>query len=370
MVRPVAPVHPVTLGYRQKMRSRPNYIHRGIDYGCPTGTPVVATIAGTVAYAGHGGGYGPAYGTQVIIRTGNVWHLYAHLSAVRVKAGATVAAGQLVGLSGATGNVTGPHLHLQENTQPPPAYTSDRSPRFIDAGGKPDAATVFDISFWAQAAPRWFGVPWSDRADDIAAEIRGNEPGSEASVHAFTEVYGEDQAATIADALPGFTRVPGRAGLELFYDASKWEPERPPANYSSGVQGRYALVVHLIRKTTGDHVAFVVTHGPVTFNNLKARFGAFLARLLADIDGPVVLAGDFNRNSKSPRTEVEKLGYRTMRAQAAIANESVAEFPSKGWNLSDIYTIPSQARITGGQVDVTSPRLSDHRRLEARVVVP
>ena len=59
-----------------------------------------------------------------------------------------------------------------------------------------------------------------------------------------------------------------------------------------------------------------------------------------------------------------------MRHQAAIANEGAYEFPSKKWNLSDIYTIPAKARITGGQVDLTPARLSDHRRLEARVVVP
>lgn len=370
MVRPVSIQWPVTLGYRQKARFNPNYIHRGIDYGCPTGTPVVATTGGTVVYAGRGGGYGPAFGIHVVIRTGNIWHLYGHLSAESVSVGQDVAAGQEIGRSGATGNVTGPHLHYAEFTQSPAAYQSDRSPRFIDAAAtSPAAVAVFDVSFWAQAAARWFGVPWADRAKGIAAEIKGNEAGSEASVHAFTEVYGEDQAATISGALPGFTRVPGRAGLELFFDASKWNLLRPAKSYASGIQGRWALVVHLTRATTGQHVAFVVTHGPVTYSSLKAQFGAWLARLLYDVDGPIVLCGDFNRNSKSPRTEVERLGYRTMRAQASIANESAHEFPSKKWNLSDIYTIPAEARITGGEIDLTSPKLSDHRRIEARVVV-
>jgi hypothetical protein len=372
VVRPVASRFSVTLGYRQKPRSARlrNYIHRGIDYGCPTGTPVVATTAGTVVHAARGGGYGSAFGIHVVIRSGNIWHLYGHLSAELVSVGQHVNAGQQIGRSGATGNVTGAHLHYQECTQPPSAYKSDRAPRFIDAAGATvtDPVTVFDVSFWAQAAARWFGVPWANRAKGIAKEIQGDEAGSEASVHAFTEVYGEDQAATIADALPGFQRVPGRAGLELFYDASKWAQTREAKSYASGVQGRYALVVHLTRKTTGEHVAFVVTHGPVTYNNLKARFGAFLGRLLADIDGPVVLCGDFNRNTKSPRTEVERLGYRTMREQAAVANEGAYEFPSKRWNLSDIYTIPSQVRITGGEIDLTSSLLSDHRRLEARCV--
>ncbi len=131
MVRPVAPNHPVSLGYRQRMSSRPSYIHRGIDYACPTGTIVVATKAGTVVYAGRGGGYGPAFGIHVVIRTGNIWHLYAHLSLEQVNVGQKIATGQRIALSGATGNVTGAHLHYQENTEGPPAYRSDRRPEFI-----------------------------------------------------------------------------------------------------------------------------------------------------------------------------------------------------------------------------------------------
>lgn len=373
MVRPVSAKFGVTLGYRQKARFNPRYIHRGIDFGCPTGTPVVATTGGTVVHAGRGG-YGSAFGIHVVIKTSQTWHLYGHLSSEAVAVGQKVTAGQFLGRSGATGNVTGEHLHYAEFTEGPAAYMSDRAPRFIDAAGGPAMPTVFDISFWGQAAPRWFGVPWAPRAKGIAAEIIGNETGTEASIHAFTEVYGGDQVKTITDALVGFDRAlkpsGGPAGLELFYDASKWTEERPAKAYPSGVQGRWALVVHLRRTTTGQHVAVVLTHGPVQSNSLKAAFGKWLARLVSQIDGPVVVCGDFNRNSKSPRTEIEALGYRTMPVQAAIANEGAAEFPSKGWNLSDIYTIPSQARITGGEIDLTPAKLSDHRRIEARVVIP
>jgi hypothetical protein len=132
MVRPVAAKYPVTLGYRQPMRSRPDYIHRGIDYGCPTGTEVHATRSGVVVAAGTGGGYGPAYGTQVVVRVGDIWCLYAHLSKALVRVGERVETEQAIGLSGATGNVTGPHLHYQENTQPPAAYKSDRKPQFVE----------------------------------------------------------------------------------------------------------------------------------------------------------------------------------------------------------------------------------------------
>lgn len=235
-----------------------------------------------------------------------------------------------------------------------------------------DSPTVFDVSFWNVASPRWY-TAWGPRAKGIAVEITGDEVGTEASVHTFAEVYSETQAATIRNALGrGFVRVSGRAGLELFYDASKWRLERKvhEGGYLSRIQGRYALVVHLERIDTGQHVAFVLTHGPVQSDSLKAAFGRWHARLLSQVDGPIVALGDYNRNTKSPRSEMERLGYRDMREQAPIINESSDEFPSRGWNLSDIYTIPSKARITGGEIDHTSARLSDHRRIEARVVIP
>lgn len=139
MVRPVSDKHKVTLGYRQKPSDPKlkNYIHRGVDYGCPIGTPVVATTAGVVVHAREGGGYGSAFGIHVIVRTGDVWHLYAHLSDAQVDVGDHVQAGQQLGLSGATGNVTGPHLHYAEFTEPPPAYKSDRMPKFIAAQAGP-----------------------------------------------------------------------------------------------------------------------------------------------------------------------------------------------------------------------------------------
>lgn len=135
MVRPVPAGVPVTLGYRQKARFNPFYIHRGIDYGAKTGTNTFATRTGVVVWAGdarkHGGGYGKAFGIHIVVRTGNIWHLYGHLSQEHVNVGDTVHTGQLIGKTGATGNVTGPHLHYAEFTKAPAAYTSDRNPQFI-----------------------------------------------------------------------------------------------------------------------------------------------------------------------------------------------------------------------------------------------
>ncbi|MFF4018519.1 peptidoglycan DD-metalloendopeptidase family protein [Streptomyces sp. NPDC001843] len=97
--------------------------HTGVDFVVPTGTPVKAVGAGTVVSAGWGG----AYGNQVVIRLADGHYAqYGHLSSISVSAGQTVTVGQRLGLSGATGNVTGPHLHFEIRTTP--NYGSDVDP--------------------------------------------------------------------------------------------------------------------------------------------------------------------------------------------------------------------------------------------------
>jgi murein DD-endopeptidase MepM/ murein hydrolase activator NlpD len=97
--------------------------HTGVDFVVPTGTSLKAVGAGTVVSAGWGG----AYGNQVVIKLDDGYYAqYAHLSQLSVSAGQTVTAGQQVGLSGATGNVTGPHLHFEIRTTP--GYGSDIDP--------------------------------------------------------------------------------------------------------------------------------------------------------------------------------------------------------------------------------------------------
>ncbi|MEU7423248.1 LysM peptidoglycan-binding domain-containing M23 family metallopeptidase [Streptomyces sp. NPDC040750] len=97
--------------------------HTGVDFVVPTGTPLQAVAAGTVVSAGWGG----AYGNQVVIKLADGHYAqYAHLSRLSVSAGQSVSTGQRIGLSGATGNVTGPHLHFEIRTTPD--YGSDIDP--------------------------------------------------------------------------------------------------------------------------------------------------------------------------------------------------------------------------------------------------
>ncbi|MGW6710508.1 LysM peptidoglycan-binding domain-containing M23 family metallopeptidase [Streptomyces sp. NPDC054956] len=97
--------------------------HTGVDFAASTGTTVKAVGAGTVVSAGWGG----AYGNEVVIRHADgKYSQYAHLSQLNVTSGQSVTAGQSVGLSGSTGNVTGPHLHFEIRTGP--SYGSDIDP--------------------------------------------------------------------------------------------------------------------------------------------------------------------------------------------------------------------------------------------------
>ncbi|MFD8330611.1 M23 family metallopeptidase [Streptomyces lydicus] len=94
--------------------------HSGQDFVVPTGTAVKAVHKGTVVKAGPwGGGDGPAYGNAIVIKHDNgMYTQYAHLSQIQVHVGQQVGAGQQIGLSGSTGNSTGPHLHFEVRTGP------------------------------------------------------------------------------------------------------------------------------------------------------------------------------------------------------------------------------------------------------------
>lgn len=88
--------------------------HNGIDVGAPNGTPVYASAAGTVIVAKNNGGYNGGYGNYIVITHDNgTQTLYAHLSAVDVSVGSSVAQGDQIGAVGNTGRSTGNHLHFE-----------------------------------------------------------------------------------------------------------------------------------------------------------------------------------------------------------------------------------------------------------------
>lgn len=95
-------------GRRRVLNGEARSPHTGVDFPAATGTPVYAAQAGKVALAEN------LYfsGNTVVINHGfGIYTLYAHLSEIQVQAGDTVKASQEIGKVGATGRVTGPHLH-------------------------------------------------------------------------------------------------------------------------------------------------------------------------------------------------------------------------------------------------------------------
>jgi murein DD-endopeptidase MepM/ murein hydrolase activator NlpD len=85
-------------------------IHRGIDLDVPTGTPVHAMATGRIRFAGTMSGFGSVIW---IDHAAGLLSIYAHLSQISVRPGTSVRAGDLIGLSGASGQVTAPHLHFE-----------------------------------------------------------------------------------------------------------------------------------------------------------------------------------------------------------------------------------------------------------------
>ncbi|MFD9434774.1 M23 family metallopeptidase [Streptomyces sp. NPDC060002] len=104
----------LSAGYAAK-GSRWAHRHTGQDFAVDSGTPVYAVGSGTVRATTCGDGFG----NQVVIRHRDGYFTqYAHLSRIDVRKGGHVRAGQRIGLSGATGNVTGPHLHFEVRITP------------------------------------------------------------------------------------------------------------------------------------------------------------------------------------------------------------------------------------------------------------
>ncbi|MFJ3670110.1 transglycosylase family protein [Streptomyces sp. NPDC090106] len=128
----VAPVNaPTGTPYHKTGSSWSKGYHTGVDFAVPTGTSVKSVAAGKVVTAGWGG----SFGYQVVVRhSDGRYTQYAHLSAISVRDGQSVGAGQRIGRSGSTGNSTGPHLHFEVRTGP--GFGSDVDPvAYLRAGG-------------------------------------------------------------------------------------------------------------------------------------------------------------------------------------------------------------------------------------------
>ncbi|KLI64770.1 peptidoglycan DD-metalloendopeptidase family protein [Aurantiacibacter marinus] len=97
-------------GFRRDPFTGGGAMHSGLDFRAPHGAPIHAAAAGTVTFSGWRSGYGQTveitHGSGMVTR-------YAHMSRFSTRAGAEVAAGEVIGAIGSTGRSTGPHLHFE-----------------------------------------------------------------------------------------------------------------------------------------------------------------------------------------------------------------------------------------------------------------
>jgi murein DD-endopeptidase MepM/ murein hydrolase activator NlpD len=99
----------ITTPYKKKGKMWSKGYHTGVDYAIKSGTEIVAVADGKIESAN----WGKSYGIQAVQKVVGGWVIYAHLSKLAIKSGDKVVKGQKIGLSGNTGNSSGPHLHFE-----------------------------------------------------------------------------------------------------------------------------------------------------------------------------------------------------------------------------------------------------------------
>ena len=122
-------------GYRSDPNTKQRKLHKGLDIRVAIGESVISPSGGQVMFAGSKTGFGLVV---EVLHDNQITTRYAHLDKILVKQPQRVEQGQLIGLSGQTGNATGPHVHyemlIKGEQIDPFAYTNEQVIRY--ANGK------------------------------------------------------------------------------------------------------------------------------------------------------------------------------------------------------------------------------------------
>ena len=203
-------IHPIT-GHQS--------FHSGVDLAAATGTPVLSSLSGIVIYAGSMDGYG----NTIILRhlDGSIQTLYGHLSILYVEVGESVKQGQIIALSGSTGNSTGPHLHFEIQQRTATGWSSINTNKIVafaqsvlrvaqqhQADRSPSASP---IAFNAQPT-----TPTTPQETLIRVALEVNA--SNLSVGASTSMMVLDANGNLLATLPAmqaFDAIPSSAGITI-----------------------------------------------------------------------------------------------------------------------------------------------------------
>ncbi|MET9848865.1 peptidoglycan DD-metalloendopeptidase family protein [Streptomyces ossamyceticus] len=148
-IKPVNAAYGTKFGVKGHMWSSGR--HTGLDFPAAVGTAIKAVAAGRVSSVSRSG----PYGNHLTVDHGSgLSSLYAHMSEIVAKARETVAAGSLIGRVGATGNVTGPHLHLEARVNGKPV---DPMP-YLTGGGSALNTPGSGVQRWAGVVRQALGL--------------------------------------------------------------------------------------------------------------------------------------------------------------------------------------------------------------------
>ncbi|MRF37125.1 phage tail tape measure protein [Staphylococcus sp. KY49P] len=176
--------------------------HYGMDFGMPTGTKIKALTDGTVTQAGAVSGGG---GNQVTLKEpGGKWYQwYMHMSKILTKKGAKVKAGDLLGLSGNTGNSTTPHLHIQRMKGYPSNETAVNPKKWLESlkGGGSKSASKWKPQ--VKKALEMNGLPTSVKYVNAWIKQIDTESGGNAKAMGGTDGLSDGRAQGLVQVKPG-----------------------------------------------------------------------------------------------------------------------------------------------------------------------